>query len=374
MNFFRFETLRGDVVLHFKHKVDSFMMGEIKMVTITPGDTSVMTENTMLFSIMSEQFIPGGSRIEMLAPTGFAFRCDKPYEVFGLSQTTICPTAQRSNTARFILDSQNALGANHPFSLQVVVENPEYTPQPNKWTFSIITVLDEFIDVRYDVRGFFVTGPITVRGFLEEGSAEGAIASGIQPGFVFLGQKNAVKIVFRPTTIMNQADSYNEIVLTAPKGYVFPTICNRFRLALADRDPPKEGEPPLEPINYYKQNGKEVPFPEPRTQCIGFGNNSVIVRFPPGTGLLWNDYIMVVEVINPKLPIIENCTNLVADAKNTWTLITRVNMQANGTKIVDANRNINGFCIQELQKVKDLDLDGAASRFCVGMILFFVLW
>ena len=63
-----------------------------------------------------------------------------------------------------------------------------------------------------------------------------------------------------------------------------------------------------------------------------------------------------------------------ADAKNTWTLITRVNMQANGTKIVDANRNINGFCIQELQKVKDLDLDGAASRFCVGMILFFVLW
>lgn len=44
--------------------------------------------------------------------------------------------------------------------------------------------------------------------------------------FAFKNLPNTITVQFVPTTIMNQADFMNLLVLNAPVGYVFPEECS----------------------------------------------------------------------------------------------------------------------------------------------------
>jgi len=340
-NDFRFETLREKVVLHFRPRVPGFVLEEIRMATITPGDTSKNSINRVTLSIMSSKIIPGGSSIQIYAPRGFTFICNG-FQTIGLAQTTTC--SKQEELATFAMDSQDGKDPNFPFKIIIDIVNPEFTPQPNEWRFSIVSVFGLHVDVRRHIPGFFVTGPIH--------------GAKLDPSFKFLGQWNLVSFVFVPSTIMNQADTYNEIEITAPKNYLFPQECKRFSLKLTEHAPQAIGDtaPPPPPPRTYFKNGKPVPFPPENTICYGFGNNSMVVRFPPGAGFLQNNYTLEAEIHNPKENPFPNCTALAHNPKNYWKMNTRVN-DGYGLILVDTNNTIPGFCLEKLMNVKDTGED-----------------
>merc|ERR550532_3153268 len=109
--------------------------------------------------------------------------------------------------AEFTVDSQDAKPPESPFSLFVTVSNPEFTPPDNTWSFSLVNPLGRVFDSRTGVGGFDITGPIQAE---------------IRPDFAYIGEGNPLSVVFLQSTIMNQAENGNELVLVAPEGYIFP--------------------------------------------------------------------------------------------------------------------------------------------------------
>ncbi|CAK9029442.1 Pentatricopeptide repeat-containing protein [Durusdinium trenchii] len=197
-NVWRFETLQNGVILHLRRSVPGFELEQIKEVRVTPSDTTTLLAlHRLEFYIMSDKYIPGGSKIEITAPNGFIFTCAFFSTDDGLANTTTC-YVRELNIAEFTMDTSDPLQPNSPFRLFVFVSNPEFTPQQNYWNFRIISPLAKTLDMRDYVQSFDITGRLEVD---------------IQATFPYFGQINPLRIVFTQSTILNQADIGNELVL-----------------------------------------------------------------------------------------------------------------------------------------------------------------
>jgi hypothetical protein len=336
LNVWRYETLLNNVILHLRQDVPGFELEQIEEVTVTPGDTTTQIMNRITFYMMSDKYIPGGSTIQITAPAGYQFTCAFFRTDEGLSATTTCGT-RAPNRAEFVIDTQDPKQPRSPFRLYVRAFNPEFTPQVNEWAFNILSPLKRSIDIRDRVPGFDITGVIS--------------PVNITPTFPYLGQSNPLRIEFLPSTILNQADNGNELVLTAPPNYIFYRNCTAFYLrttqtttTLADNS----GYPPT------------FVFPPPGITCEGFDNNTALITLPNGAGLLRNRYLLELEVLNP--------LNFSA-VNNEWSFITRV-VNPTTYRIVDANRTLNGFELAELVPL-NLDESGAVHihSWCSGLAL-----
>jgi hypothetical protein len=289
--------LRNNVILHKSDDIAGFVLEQIKDVTVTPEDTTTLKPlNKMSIYMMSAKAIPGGSKIYVYAPRGFIFTCDFFRTDDGLGNTTTCYVLVREgkpNEAIFTLDSKDPKVPNSPFTLFVMVMNPEFTPQENTWSFKIKDALRRDIDVRDSVGGFWITGRVPVV---------------INPTFAFVGETNPLQIDFTPSTIMNQADHGNELDITAPEGWQFPMNCSGVKLRLKN-----ERAAPADDTGA----GIETIFPPPGITCTGYGNRSMTMRLPDGVGLLLNVYTLEIDVINP---------GYLPDqyAENIWQFVSRV--------------------------------------------------
>jgi hypothetical protein len=324
INVWRYETLMNGVILHLRQNILGFTLEEIKEIHVRPSDTTTLAPRDRIeFFMMSDKYIPGGSKIEILAPNGFIFTCAFFRTDGGLSNTTTC-YVKKKNKAEFTLDSQDPKQPQTPFRLFVNVFNPEFTPQQNLWSFNIISPLGRSIDIRDNVHGFDITGTVAVN---------------IVPLFPYLGQTNPLRIDFVPSTIMNQADDGNELVVTAPATYLFSKNCTGFKLRLTTVT-----DVVADPAGYPTR----FTFPPPGVECIGFDNSTVVVRMPEAGGLLKNNYTLEVDILNP--------VNHTQD--NTWSFLTRVR-NPTGQRLVDANRTLEGF---QMQNLVPLNLDESAAQ------------
>jgi len=338
INVWRFETLQNNVILHLRREIRGFELEQIKEVSVTPSDTTTLLPlHRLEFYMMSDKYIQGGSKIEIVGPNGYIFTCAFFSTDRGLANTTTC-YVKEPNIAEFTMDTADPKQPNSPFRLYVYVSNPEFTPQKNYWNFRIISPLGKTIDMRDYVPSFDITGRSNVD---------------VQSTFPYLSQVNPLRIVFLQTTILNQADIGNELVLTAPEGYVFPVNCTEgFRLRLSEM-------PEIEEDNSGYDSG--FVFPPEGMTCTGFANATVVVRFPDGAGLLRANYTLDVDVINPGYQ--PNGT--------TWQFVTRVTNPELGERIVDANRTLEGFALVELLPMRTDE--GFAERLArLSMLLAFV--
>jgi len=330
-NVWRVETLKDTVILHLADEIPGYELEQIKEATVAASDTTKRKPFTMMtFYMMSDKYILGGSKIYIEAPAGFVFTCAYFKTDTGLSNTTTCliPNVNTPNRVEFTLDSQDPKAPNSPFTLFVYVTNPEFTPQRNFWKFEVKSPLGRPIDIREFIPGFDITDEV----FLN-----------INPTFPYLGQTNPLEVVFQQNTIMNQADAGNELVLSGPRGFVFPANCTEgFRLRLTNM----LDSSPLTQSGY----AEVFSFPPPGMMCTGFGNSTVVIRFPDGAGLLKNNYTLEIDVENPPF-------QLNGSTVNEWSFITRVST-ATGQKLVDANRRVPGFDLRALVPVRTAE--GAA--------------
>lgn len=330
-NVWRVETLKDEVILHLADKMPGFELEQIKEASVKASDTTKRKPFTqMTFYMMSDKYILGGSKVYIEAPEGFVFTCAYFRTDPGLSNTTTCliPNINRPNRVEFTLDSQDPKAPNSPFTIYVYVTNPEFTPQANYWSFEIKSPLGRPIDIREFIPGFDITDDVFVS---------------INPTFPYLGQTNKLEVVFQQNTIMNQADTGNELVLTGPSGYVFPENCTQMFLRLTNM----LDAGPMTSSGY----AETFTFPPPGMECMGFGNSTLVVRLPNGAGLLKNNYTLEIDVENPPFQL--NGTTV-----NEWQFMTRVR-NTDGQRLVDANRRVEGFEMREL--VSGRVLEGAAA-------------
>ncbi|OLP96858.1 Pentatricopeptide repeat-containing protein, chloroplastic [Symbiodinium microadriaticum] len=118
-NVWRFETLQNDVILHLRRSVPGFELEQIKDVRVTPSDTTTLLPlHRLEFYIMSDKYIPGGSKIEITAPHGFGFTCAFFSTDAGLAITTTC-YVRMPNIAEFTMDTSDPKQPNSPFRLFV---------------------------------------------------------------------------------------------------------------------------------------------------------------------------------------------------------------------------------------------------------------
>lgn len=307
VNVWRFETLQTSVILHLERTIPGFELEQIKEVSVMYSDTTTLLPlHRVTFSMMSDKYISGGSKIEITGPNGYIFTCAFFQTDRGLASTTTC-YVRAPNVAEFTMDTSDPKQPNSPFKLFVYVSNPEFTPQQNWWNFRIISPLGKTIDMRDEVPSFDITGRVQVD---------------VQATFPYFSQLNPLRVVFRQTTILNKADTGNEIVLSAPAGYIFPINCTGFVLQYSN-------------IGTSAASGQTMP-PEGMT-CTGFNNATTVIRFPDGAGLLRENYTLEIDVQNPGYQ----------PNGSVWTFITRVR-NPTGERIVDANRTLPGFGLVEL--------------------------
>jgi len=103
-------------------------------------------------------------------------------------------------------------------------------------------------------------------------------------------------------------------------------------------------------------------FPPEETECIGFDNETLIVRFPQGFGMLRDNYTIMVDVFNPDEEPLDN----------TWLFETRkFTEEAQRYVIVDANRTLSGFGIEALQALRT-EKSSASARYSLGLLSSFL--
>jgi len=327
-NVWRFETIMRGVILHLRRSVDGITLEQLKVAQVSPAyTTSLLALNRLEISMMSDKQITGGSKIRVFAPQGFSFTCAF-FRTEVLSSTTTCfvsPKPDKRNVAEFTIDSMDPQDPNTLFKLIVTVSNPEFSPEMNTWSFEIQNALKQVYDSRTGVQGFDITGRVQVE---------------IRPRFPFLDERNPLEVVFVQDTIMNQAENGNELVLTAPEGWVFPINCtSRFKLRMTNERTQALAAPS---VGQGEASYDAFTFPPPGVTCTGYGNQTVTVRMPDGAGLLKNNYTITVDVDNP---------GYVPNSTNFWMFETRVRPPGRGQRNVDANIEIPGFLLRELASV-----------------------
>jgi hypothetical protein len=320
LNFFRFETLMGGVILHLKRDIKSFELERLHFFNITPSDTtSLLPMSELRFDMQSDKPIPGGSKLTIYAPRGFVFTCAF-FRTFGLSATTTCYA--KGAKAEFTVDTQDPKPQMFMMGIKAFCTNPEFTPQPNAWAVSILGPLGTHIDTLEDYPGFDITG---------------AVKSRVLASFPFKGQRNPIMIEFVPSTIMNQADVGNQIVVTAPPGFTFPVNCSGFMFRFSN----------LQQIDDRYPNRDQYKFPPEGTRCRGSGMEVLTVTLPTGAGLLAPyNYTIEATVMNPKY---WNPNDI--NGTNKWAIMTRVSSPPQ--RVVDANRSFEGFFLRDLQSIED---------------------
>lgn len=269
--------------------------------------------------MQSDKPIPGGSKITIYAPRGFVFTCAF-FRTYGLSATTTCYA--RGSRAEFTVDTQDPKPKMFLMGIIVYATNPEFTPQPNEWGVKILGPLGTHIDTLEGYQGFDITG---------------AILSRVMSDFAFKGQRNPLKIEFIPSTIMNQADEGNQIVVRAPSGFIFAKNCSGFMLRFSDENQIDERYPNREQYN----------FPPPGTVCQGSGAETLFITLPNGAGLLAPyNYTIEATVMNPRYDV---------NGTNQWSIMTRVTGTHGESpqRVVDANRSFAGFFLRDLQSIED---------------------
>jgi hypothetical protein len=342
-NVIRFETLVNGVILHLRRDIRGFQLERLKTFNIEPFDTTSQLPMAKLqITLKSDKNIPGGSQIAVYAPRGFIFTCAY-FRTQVLATTTTCYTKQ--NLARFTVDSQDSKPPNLMMGITVYATNPQFTPQPNFWACDIISPLGSFVDTISEHEGYDITG---------------AIIASVDGSFKYYGQRSRLSMQFIPSTIMNQADVGNEIVIYAPDNYRFPRNCTDFSFRFSDMDQ----------IDQRYPNADQYIFPPQPLTCTGNDNLKdphLIVRLPDGAGLLAPyNYTIEVELVNPAFDPNANDT---VDA--TWQIITRVS-NADIYREVDANRSFEpyDYYLQKLASVED-DISSAPAGVLLAALLFF---
>lgn len=326
LNVWRVDTALERVILHLKTGIPGYELEQIKIVRVSEADTTKNKRlNPVVLFFQTAKFLPGGSVVRLTAPVTFQINCIFFRVTLNLSPTTTC-LVKRPYIVEFTIDSQDPKQADTPMELNVMVANPQFTPQNNWWRVDMISPLGQAIDARDYIPGFDITDKVEVT---------------IGATFPYIGQHNPLLVVFLTHTIMNQADTGNELVLTGPTGWVFPTICTGFHLRLTDN---------MQVATNTGGYATGFVFPPLGTTCTGFGNSTVTIRLPNGSGLLINNYTLQIDVQNPGYR---------PNVSNLWSLLTQVRNE-NGTMIVDANKTIQGFSMDELLSLRLLE--NAASR------------
>lgn len=225
----------------------------------------------------------------------------------------------RGARAEFTVDTQDAKPAMFLMGIIAYATNPEFTPQPNEWGVTILGPLGTHIDTLEGYQGFDITG---------------AILSRVIASFPFKGQRNPIMLEIIPSTIMNQADDGNIIVIRAPKGFIFPFNCSGFNFDFSNKEQLDDRYP----------NREQYAFPPVGTSCRGSGKEVLTVALPTGAGLLAPyNYTIQATVMNPKYDL---------NGTNKWSVLTAVS-QAGYERTVDANRSFDGFFLRELQGIED---------------------
>jgi hypothetical protein len=342
-NVVRFETLVNGVILHLRRDIRGFQLERLKVFNIEPFDTTSMLPMAKLqLTLVSDKNIPGGSQIAVYAPRGFVFTCAY-FRTQVLASTTTCYTKQ--NLARFTVDSQDPKPPNLNFGITVYATNPQFTPQPNFWGCDIISPLGSFVDTISEHPGYDITG---------------AIVAAVDGSFKYYGQRSRLSVMFTPSTIMNQADIGNEIVIYAPENYRFPKNCTHFSFRFSN----------MEQIDARYPNADQYNFPPQPLTCMGNDNLRdpyLIVRLPDGAGLLAPyNYTIEVEIVNPAFDPNANDT-----VDSTWQIITRVS-NSEIYREVDANRSFEpyDYYLQKLAAVED-DISSAPAGVLLAALLFF---
>jgi hypothetical protein len=249
------------VILHLRRDIRAFQLERLKVFNIEPFDTTSQLPMAKLqLTLQSDKNIPGGSQIAVYAPRGFVFTCAY-FRTQVLATTTTCYTKQ--NLARFTVDSQDAKPPNLLLGITVYATNPQFTPQPNYWGCDIISPLGSFVDTISEHDGYDITG---------------AIIASVDGSFKYYGQRSRLSVQFIPSTIMNQADIGNEIVIYAPDNYRFPRNCTDFSFRFSN----------MEQIDARYPNADQYNFPPQPLTCTGNDNlrdPHLIVRLPDGAGL-----------------------------------------------------------------------------------------
>jgi len=345
LNEWRLETSQNDVMLHLQSSIEGFALQELVVSTVTPTDTtSLLEHNKVSFRFESNQLIVGGSLITILAPLGFIFNCYDTLALFeteGLAATTTCSDFPlEPNLVELTMDSLDERLPNAPFTITISMTNPEFTPQVNYFTFSINSPSGTFTDMANNVASYDITGDIAIV---------------INGTFPYYGYANPLVIEFQQTTILNMADVGNEIVLTAPVGFVFPVNCTGFDLRFSL-------DTAAQSVNGL---GDLFVFPPEGTDCTGSGNGNVVIRLPEGVGLLTNLYTLNIDVENPLVGEL-NCTD-----ECYWTIITRVSND-DGMHIVDSRINIEANFDLNVLAAMAIDEGGARPLTAPGLAAFAV--
>ena len=324
-------TISG-VVLHLKKAVPGYDLRLLKQAEISLSDSgSLAVGNKLQFNLSSARVIPASSVITILAPVGFVFTC-AGVDFRIIAQTTTC-VVQGGNRVVFGMDSENTILANTVFGITIYVTNPRYTPQPNKWSIRIFSGSGVCVDINNEIPGFDITG--------------GILASVI-PQFTYKLHKHILTVKVKPSTIMNRADNGNALVVTAPKGFVFPVTCVGFSFRILSGE---DGEP------------VDASFPPTGTACEAFGNETVIVNLPFGYGLTPAWYRLTVAVVN--------AASNPGNVAQSWLVKTTVL----GRKTVDWNATVAGFSVTDLT-IKAVDSSAIGwklSIICLAILACLVL-
>lgn len=114
-----------------------------------------MTLTKLDVSLTTQKFIPGGSQITVVAPWGFNPHCAL-FQVRGLASTTTC--SAKYNKITFTVDTQDPQEAATPLGFSIYLTNPEFTPQPNDWSFLLVDQQEMFLDIKERLPGYDITG------------------------------------------------------------------------------------------------------------------------------------------------------------------------------------------------------------------------
>ncbi|CAD7933065.1 unnamed protein product [Amoebophrya sp. A25] len=351
-NNWRFQTMLNNVVLHLDRNVFGFSLQELQDITVQPMDTTRSVMGRMQIKMRSTKRIPGSSDIIITAPVGF-----RPLNTLftilsipgGHTLASTTTATRNDNVVTFTLDGQDRIEPNLEFGIEIWITNPEFTPADNVWRFEIRDAQKNFLDVKQSWEGYDITG---------------AMFTEVRPGFATKSRMNKISVVFVPTTIMNQADFENVFYLEAPIGYKFPVVCSDlFHL--------KYSNPSELQTSSMGAQAMATKFPPENIRCEGSDAENVTITFPRGKGLLVFNYTLELEVENAAEDPISNI----------WIFETRKKASSTDPKysIVDANRTIQGFLLQDMEKAPDEA--GSAFRgtmlspmMSVGLLVWGIFW
>jgi hypothetical protein len=310
VNLFTFTTSVGGVVLHRQDNIPGLVMRELDIFEIIPSNpTKLVSDNLITFRIESVKSVPGGSRFIVTAPKGFVFTCSLQ-GVISLTASTTCLAT--NNILTLTSDKTLSIAPNSLIQFSVFMRNPPSTPQTNLWRMEIKSPQGTSVDVRNNIAGFDVTGVIT---------------GNVSTVSTYLNQKSVVTISFAPSTAQTRAVSGNAIIVTAPSGYTFPSICESVSLRAVSSN-----------LAVYPVPTGNL-FPPIAFNCSGYVNGTAAIVFAHGFGLHLFNYQLTIAVVNAN----------VSSADTLWMIRTSSpDLITGAMHTMDFNSSVPGYALTYL--------------------------